>query len=127
MTLTLIEKTVRFGFALLLLGNSLNILLNVFPLPDMDMKAKLILGALERSGYIMTVGAIIQLVSSLLYLANRFVTVANLLILPTIFNLLLFSIFLEPMALVIILPMVGALSYLIYLRRDIYKLLFQQT
>ena len=62
------------------------------------MKAKLILGALERSGYIMTVGAIIQLVSSLLYLANRFVTVANLLILPTIFNLLLFSVFLEPMA-----------------------------
>ena len=121
----LIEKVVRFGFSLIFLGNALNILFNVFPIPEMNIKAQLILGALERSGYIMIVAAIIQITASILYLLNRFVSIANLLILPTVLNIFLFSIFLEPMLLVITIPIVIALSYMIYIRLDHYSSLFK--
>lgn len=122
----LIEKVVRFGFSLIFLGNALNILFNVFPIPEMNIKAQLILGALERSGYIMIVAAIIQLIASILYLLNRFVVIANLLILPTVLNIFLFSIFLEPMLLIITIPIVFALSYMIYIRLNHYSSLFKE-
>tara|TARA_A100001011_G_scaffold319912_1_gene340200 strand:- start:26 stop:394 length:369 start_codon:yes stop_codon:yes gene_type:complete len=121
------EKVFRFGLALLLLANGLNYFFGVIPMPEMSVKASLLMGAMERTGYVLEITAIIQLVGALFYLFNRYVTLSNLIVAPSVVNTVLFTLFLEPMGLVLSIPMIGALGYLFYSRRSQYRPLFQEN
>tara|TARA_A100000164_G_C21384341_1_gene530113 strand:+ start:23 stop:394 length:372 start_codon:yes stop_codon:yes gene_type:complete len=121
----MLHKIVRFGLAMILIAHSLNYLFSLFPYPEMAIKAQLILGSLSRSGYIMHVASIIQLISGICYLLNRYVIAINLLIMPTIINFFLFSLFLEQMGLIVAVPLIMGLGYLVNYHRDSYLPLFR--
>ena len=122
----MLEKIIRFGLALVLLTNGLNYLFGILPTPELSIKASLMIGALERSGYFIQVTSIIQIVGAILYLINRYVGIANLIIAPTLLNLVLFSLFLEPSILIITAPAFGGLVYLFYTHKERYQPLFKR-
>ena len=116
----MLHKIVRFGLAMVLIAHSLNYLFSLFPYPEMSIKAQLILGSLSRSGYALYVSSAVQLISGICYLLNRYVVAVNLLIMPTIINFFLFSLFLEQMGLVVAIPLLVGLGYLLNAHKAVY-------
>ena len=121
----MLHKIVRFGLAMVLIAHSLNYLFSLFPYPEMSIKAQLILGSLSRSGYALYVSSAVQLISGICYLLNRYVVAFNLLIMPTIINFFLFSLFLEQMGLVVAIPLLVGLGYLLNAHKAVYLPLFR--
>lgn len=121
----MLHKIVRFGLAMVLIAHSLNYLFSLFPYPEMSIKAQLILGSLSRSGYALYVSSAVQLISGICYLLNRYVVAVNLLIMPTIINFFLFSLFLEQMGLVVAIPLLVGLGYLLNAHKAVYLPLFR--
>ena len=122
----MLHKIIRFGLAMVLIAHSLNYLFSLFPYPEMSIKAQLILGSLSRSGYVLYVSSALQLISGICYLLNRYVIAVNLLIMPTIINFFLFSLFLEKMGLVVAIPLLVGLGYLVNFHKAAYLPLFRK-
>ncbi len=77
--------------------------------PDMAVGAKAFSDALQHSGYMMPMIAIVLSLSGLLLVINRFVPLALLLLAPFFVNSVLFHSFLEPTGL----PMAGVFALLV--------------
>jgi uncharacterized membrane protein YphA (DoxX/SURF4 family) len=95
---------ILLGLALVVFG--LNLFLNFIPQPKTQMPEEVtaFVGALMKSGYMMPLIGVTQLVVGVLLLLNRFVPLALALLAPFIVNSIAFHVFLErsglPMALV---------------------------
>ena len=104
----------RIVMGLLFLVFGLNGFLNFIPPPKtpMPVGAMAFAGALVKTGYMMQLIALTQLVVGALLVVNRFVPLALALIAPFIVNSMAFHVFLEPSGL----PMAGGVAVLeIYL------------
>jgi hypothetical protein len=89
----------RYLLGLLFLIFGLNGFLHFIPMGEMPTGlAGQYLGVMAASGYMVPVYGI-QLVCGVLFLANRFVPLALLLIAPVIFNILLFHALMQPQGL----------------------------
>jgi hypothetical protein len=88
----------RIGMGILFFVFGLNGFLNFLPQPKAPMPeaAMAFAGALVKTGYMMQLIALTQLVVGALLLANRFVPLALALIAPFIVNSAAFHLFLEP-------------------------------
>ena len=73
----------------------LNGLLNFLPQPAAPMPAAAFIGALAKTGYMLQLISVTQLVVGVLLLSNRFVPLALALIAPFFVNSILFHTFLE--------------------------------
>jgi uncharacterized membrane protein YphA (DoxX/SURF4 family) len=91
---------VLMGLAFFVFG--LNGFLNFIPQPETPLPegAMAFAGALMKTGYMMQLIAVTQLVVGALLLANRFVPLALVLIAPFLVNSIAFHVFLEPSGLV---------------------------
>jgi putative oxidoreductase len=82
-----------------------------------------VLENLWESGYIMPTVKVIELIAGIMFLTNKYVKLACILIMPIIINIVLLGLFKEPKALMISIPLLLMIIYLIRENWRTYKLL----
>ncbi len=91
-----IDLGARLLLGLIFFVFGLNGFLNFIPVPEMPEEANAFMGALVASGYLLTLVKILETVSGLLLLVGRFQPLALLLLAPIVVNIFLFHVFLAP-------------------------------
>lgn len=119
---TLIIRTL---IGLLLLFASVTFFLKLDPEPVTTGDFKAFQVGLMASTYLMPFAKGIELICGLCYVSNRFVTLANLVILPITINILLINIFLSPENIPIGLFVFLGNLFMIFRHWDNYKPLFR--
>ncbi len=89
------QMIIRSLFGLMLVIFGLNKFLQFMPMPPLPEDAAEFMGALIKSGYIMPIVGIVEVVSGVLLLINRFQALALIIIFPIMLNAFLFHIFLD--------------------------------
>lgn len=84
---------ILLGLMLILFG--LNKFLNFMPLPPMPEAAQTFMMALVNSGYIMEIVAVVEIVTGVLILIDKYKSLALLILFPIILNAFLFHLFLD--------------------------------
>lgn len=116
---------IRTLIGLLLLFAAVSFFLKLVPEPVTTGDFKAFQVGLVASTYLMPLAKGLELLCSLAYVTNRFVTLANLIILPITINILLINIFLSPENIPIGLFIFMGNLFLIYRHWDNYKPLFR--
>ena len=115
---------IRILIGLLLLFASISYFFHLMPEPETTGNFKAFNVGLVAATYIMPLAKGVELLCGLAFVSNRFVTLANILILPITINILFINIFLAPEGI----PIAGALFlgtlFLIYPYWDNYKSVF---
>lgn len=87
---------VRILLGLMVLIFGLNKFLQFMPMPPMPEAASEFMGALVKSGYLMEAVAIVEIVTGLMLLLNRFKPLALVILFPVLLNAFWFHLFLDP-------------------------------
>ncbi len=87
---------VRILLGLMVLIFGLNKFLQFMPMPPMPGPAGEFMGALVKSGYLMAVVAVVEIITGILLLANKFTRLALVILFPVLLNAFLFHLFLDP-------------------------------
>jgi hypothetical protein len=95
------------------------------PMPPMPEAAGMFMGALVKSGYLMVVVALVEIVAGVLLLINKYQSLALVIVFPVILNAFLFHLFLD-------LPGVGGAAlamamniFLFFANKESYKSLLK--
>lgn len=112
---------ILLGFPLFIFG--LNAFLNFIPQPTMPLPeaAAAFAGALAKSGYMMQLIGVTQLVVGAFLVANRFVPLALALFAPFMVNSVAFHLFLERSGLIMSVIFLGLELYLAWVYRHAYR------
>ncbi len=112
---------ILLGFPLFIFG--LNAFLNFIPQPTMPLPeaAAAFAGALAKSGYMMQLIGVTQLVVGAFLVANRFVPLALALFAPFMVNSVAFHLFLERSGLIMAVIFLGLELYLAWVYRHAYR------
>jgi putative oxidoreductase len=102
-----IAKTIiRFLLGIMLIVFGLNKFLQFLPMPPLPEAAGEFMGALASSGYIFPIVAIVEIVTGILLLINKFKALALVVLFPVMLNAFLFHLFLD-------IPGIGAAAFAI--------------
>ncbi|MHA7129296.1 hypothetical protein [Algoriphagus namhaensis] len=112
---------IRVLFGVLLIFASIAYFFKLFPAPELEGKMKLFTEGIDASVYLMPLVKGIELICGILFLVNRYVPLATMIILPIVVNILAVHIFLAPEGLPVALFMVVANLVLILHNRNHYK------
>lgn len=115
---------IRVLIGLLLLFASIAFFLKLMPEPETTGDFKAFQIGLVASTYLMPLVKIIELICGLAFVSGRYVTIANLIILPVTINILFVNFFLSPENLPIALFVFLGNLFLIYRYWDNYRSLF---
>jgi len=115
---------VRTLIGLLLLFASISFFLKLVPEPVTTGDFKAFQVGLVASVYLMPLAKTVELLCGLAYVSGRFVSLANIMILPVSLNILLINFFLTPESLPIALFVFIGNLFLIYRYWDNYKSVF---
>lgn len=112
---------IRILFGLMLVIFGLNKFLQFMLMPPMPEAAGEFMGALVKSGYLMIVVAIVEIITGVLLLANKYQSLALIVVFPVILNAFLFHLFLD-------LPGIGGAAmaiamniFLLYTNKESYS------
>jgi len=89
------QLIIRILFGLMLVIFGLNKFLQFMPMPTMPEAAGEFMGALVKSGYLMAIVAIVEIVVGVLLLTNKYHALALIVVFPIILNAFLFHLFLD--------------------------------
>lgn len=89
------KLVIRILLGLMLVVFGLNKFLQFMPMPPMPEAAGEFMGALMKSGYIMIVVAIVEVLSGVLLLANKYQPLVLVILFPVLLNAFLFHLFLD--------------------------------
>ena len=89
------KMIVRILLGIMMVVFGLNKFLNFLPPFELAESAQGFMQALVDSGYIMTIVAIVEIVTGILLLTNKFVPLALVILFPVMLNALLFHLFLD--------------------------------
>jgi len=120
-TATIIIRTL---IGLLLLFVSIGYFLKLMPEPTNIGNFKAFEVGLVPSTYLMPIAKSIELLCGLAFISDRYVTLASILILPIVLNILFLDYFLTPQALPISIFLFSGNFFLIYKHWDNYKSIF---
>ena len=84
---------ILLGLMVVLFGS--NKFIGFMPMPPMPEAAATFMGALYNSGYMLKVVGLIQIITGLLLLSNKFTPLALILLFPVLLNAFLFHLFLD--------------------------------
>ncbi len=84
---------ILLGFILLVFG--LNKFLEFMPMPPLTPEAGEFMGALVKTGYMMPIVAVVEIITGLLILFNKYLPLALIIAFPVILNAFLFHLFLD--------------------------------
>jgi putative oxidoreductase len=115
---------IRILIGLLLLFASVSFFLKLVPEPVTTGDFKAFQVGLVASVYLMPLAKTVELLCGLAYISGKFVTLANLVILPVSLNILLINYFLSPETLPIAIFVFLGNLFLIYRYWDNYKSVF---
>ncbi|WP_293890200.1 DoxX family protein [Flavobacterium sp.] len=115
---------IRVLIGLLLLFASISFFLKLVPEPVTTGDFKAFQLGLVASTYLMPLAKAIELLCGLSYVTGKYVTLANIIILPITINILLINYFLAPEGLPIAIPIFLGNLFLIYRYWDNYKTVF---
>ena len=118
------EKITRTILALILLMFGLNKFLNFMPFPPMPEDANRFMGALMESGYIMYIVAIVEILSGVFLLINKFSNFWLIVIFPILLNAFLFHLFLDIAGIVGALFAISLNIFLVIKSFEVYRVLF---
>ncbi len=86
----------RIILGLILVIFGANKFLNFMPMPPLPAQAADFFGALMKSGYIMPLVGIVELIAGVLLLTNKYVPIALLILAPISVNIIAFHVVLAP-------------------------------
>ena len=89
------QLIIRILFGLMLVIFGLNKFLQFMPMPPMPEAAGEFMGALVKSGYILVIVAVIEVIAGVLLLINKYQALALIVVFPIILNAFLFHLFLD--------------------------------
>lgn len=115
---------IRTLIGLLLLFASIGFFLKLLPEPTTTGDFKAFQLGLVASTYLMSLAKSIELLCGLSFVTGRYITLANILILPITLNILFINFFLTPEGIPVALFMFIGNVFLIYRYWDNYKSLF---
>jgi uncharacterized membrane protein YphA (DoxX/SURF4 family) len=115
---------IRTLIGLLLLFASISYFLHLMPEPETTGNFKAFNVGLVASTYIMPLAKTIELLCGLAFVSGRFVTLANILIMPITLNILFINFFLSPDGIPIAILLFLGNLFLIYRYWNNYKSLF---
>lgn len=115
---------IRILLGFLLLFASIGYFLNLMPEPETNGNFKAFNVGLVAATYLMPLAKGIELLCGIAFVSNRFVTLANVLILPITINILCIHIFLEPSGIPIAVALFLGNLFLIYQYWNNYKSVF---
>jgi putative oxidoreductase len=121
------EKITRVLLALILVIFGLNKFFNFLPMPPMPEAAQGFMGALIETGYLMLFVAIIEIISGIFLLLNRYSTLILILIFPVLLNAFLFHLFLDLKGIGGALLTISLNIFLIVRSFDKYKILLSKS
>ena len=116
---------VRVLIGLLLLFASISFFLKLMPEPEVNGNFKAFNMGIIAAKYLMPLAKSIELLCGISFLTGRYVTLANILILPITVNILFINYFMAPEGLPIAILLFSANLFLIYRYWDNYKSLFK--
>lgn len=90
-----VNLVVRILLGLMVLVFGINKFLQFMPMPSLPASAGEFMGALAKSGYIFPFVAIVEIVTGLLLLINKFKALALIVLFPVMLNAFLFHLFLD--------------------------------
>jgi putative oxidoreductase len=120
----IVTIVVRILIGLFLLFASISFFLKLTPEPVTTGDFKAFQLGLVASTYLMPLAKGIELLAGLSYLTGKYVTLANIVVLPVTLNILLINYFLAPATLPIAILLFLANIFLIYRYWDNYKSVF---
>jgi putative oxidoreductase len=116
---------IRILFGLMLVIFGLNKFLQFMPMPPMPEAAGEFIGALVKSGYLLVIVASVEVITGVLLLANKYQSLALVVVFPVILNAFLFHLFLD-------LPGIGGAAFaiimnifLLFANKESYNSLFK--
>lgn len=115
---------VRVLIGLMLLFASITYFFNLIEPPESTGNMKVFEDGLAAAVYLMPLAKALELLTGLSYVTGKYVTLANIIILPITVNILLINYFLAPEGLPIAIPMFLGNLFLIYRYWDNYKTVF---
>jgi hypothetical protein len=115
---------IRFSIGALLIFASMCFFLRLVPETVTTGNFKAFQVGLVASTYLMPLAKGVELICGLAYVVNRYVTLANIVILPVILNILLINYFMTPENLPLALYMAFGNGYMIYHKWENYKSVF---
>ena len=116
---------VRVVFGLLFVVFGLNGFLSFIPLPQPTPEAGEFLGALFKTGFIFPVIKTIEILVGLALLANRFTSIAQVVLAPILTVITLHNFILDPSGIGMSTALVIMFGFLVYNHKDNYKQLFE--
>lgn len=115
------QLIIRILLGLMLVVFGLNKFLNFMPMPPMPDAAGEFMGALAKSGYIMPIVAIVEILAGIALFANKFVPLALVILFPVLLNAFLFHLFLDVAGIGGALFAIGMNIFLFFTHKDSYK------
>ena len=115
---------IRTLIGLLLLFASISYFFHLMPEPEVTGNFKAFNVGLIASVYLMPLAKSIELLCGLSYVSGRYVTLANILILPITLNILFINYFMAPEGLPIAIALFAGNIFLIYRHLNNYKSVF---
>lgn len=116
---------IRVIIGILFLVTSIGFFLKLFPEPTIEGNFKAFQIGLVASSYLIPLAKSIELICGLSFLTGRYVTLANIIILPVTINILFINFFLTPEGIPLALFVFLGNLFLIYSHWENYKGLFK--
>ena len=117
---------IRILLGLMLVVFGLNKFLQFMPMPPMPEVAGELMGALVKSGYLMVVVAIVEIVTGVLLLINKYQPLALIVVFPVLFNAFIFHLFLDISGIGGALLAITMNVFLFLANKKSYRLLFKK-
>lgn len=118
-------RVVRFLAGLLLVTVGADKFFGFYPLPTGTEPADAFVAALEATGYMMPFVAAVETAAGLLFLSNRYVALAAVIVMPVSLNAFFFHLFLSPAAMFPTTALLLLNLLIIYEKRECYRALFK--
>lgn len=115
--------SVLLGGILIIFG--LNKFLNFMPVMELSAPGLEFMGAFVKIGYGMTIVAIVEIITGILIVINKYRALALVVLFPIMLNALLFHLFLDPENILPAVLVVVMNIFLMYAVKDKYATLFQ--
>ena len=118
-------RIVSILLGLILIAFGLNKFFSFMPVLELSAPGLEFMGAFVKIGYGMTAVAIVEIITGILIVTNKFRALALVVLFPVMLNALLFHLFLDPENILPAVLVVIMNIFLMYGVRDKYAMLFQ--
>ena len=119
------QLIIRILLGLMLVIFGLNKFLQFMPTPPLPVAAGEFMGALVKSGYLMVIVAVVEVVVGVLLLINKYQALALVVVFPIILNAFLFHLFLDVAGIGGAALAIAMNIFLFYTHKESYQSLFK--